>query len=119
MPGYQGRQGWFGRTDTARWDSLIIEHVSKSEDFWLGDLASLDTAENRTEWMKGTVEDWATESVLSARQAHEVPETGMRLKPGQELGQVYQDKSLPVIRRRLSQAGLGLAMVLNEAFGED
>jgi S1/P1 Nuclease len=49
------------------WDTLIIEHVSKSEDFWLGDLAALDTAENRTEWMKGTVEDWATESLLAAR----------------------------------------------------
>lgn len=102
----------------ALWDSLIIEHVSKSEDFWLGDLASLDTAENRTEWMKGTVEDWATESVQAARQAYEVPETGVRLKPGQKLGQVYQDKNLPVIRRRLSQAGLRLAMVLNECFAD-
>ena len=100
------------------WDSLIIEHVSKSEDFWLNDLAALDTAENRTEWMKGTVEDWATESLLAARQAYQVPETGVRLKSGQKLGDVYQDKSLPVVRRRLSQAGLRLAMVLNEAFAE-
>jgi hypothetical protein len=98
------------------WDTLIIEHVSKSEDFWLTDLAALDTAENRTEWMKGSVEDWATESLHAARQAYQVPETGVRLKPGQKLGDVYQDKSLPVIRRRLSQAGLRLAMVLNECF---
>jgi S1/P1 Nuclease len=101
------------------WDTLIIEHVSKSEDFWLGDLAALDTAENRTEWMKGTVEDWATESLLAARQAYEVPETGLRLKSGQKLGDVYQEKSLLVVRRRLSQAGVRLAMVLNECFAEN
>ena len=100
----------------ALWDSLIIEHVSKSEEFWLGDLAALDKPENRTQWMKGTVEDWATESLLAARQAYQVPETGNRLKPGQKLGDAYQDKSLPVVRRRLSQAGLRLAMVLNEVF---
>jgi nuclease S1 len=102
----------------ALWDTLIIEHVSKSEEFWLGDLASLDTAENLTEWMKGTVEDWATESLLAARQPYQVPETGLRLKPGQKLAYVYQDKSLPVIRQRLSQAGVRLAMVLNECFAD-
>jgi len=83
------------------------------------DLAALDTPENRQTAMRGTVENWATESLLAARQAYQVPETGKRLKPGQKLADVYQDKSLPVIRRRLSQAGLRLAMVLNEAFGTD
>jgi nuclease S1 len=41
----------------ALWDTLMIERVSKSEVFWLEDLAALDTAENRAAWMKGTVED--------------------------------------------------------------
>jgi nuclease S1 len=59
----------------ALWDSLIIEHVSKSEEFWLKDLAALDTAEHRQTAIQGTVEDWATESLLAARQAYEVPET--------------------------------------------
>jgi nuclease S1 len=102
----------------ALWDTLIIERVSKSEDFWLNDLATLDTAENRAEWMKGTVEDWATESLLAARQAYQVPETSTRLKPGQKRGDAYQAASLPVVRRRLSQAGVRLATVLNAAFEE-
>ncbi len=35
--------------------------------------------------MAGTVEEWAMESLLAARQAYQVPETGKRLKPGQKL----------------------------------
>ena len=46
--------------------------------------------------MKGTVEDWATESLLAARQAYQVPETGKRLKSGQKLGDAYVKANLPV-----------------------
>jgi hypothetical protein len=53
----------------ALWDTLMIEHESKSEEVWLTDLAEIDTPENRAVWMKGTVEDWATESLLAARDA--------------------------------------------------
>ena len=67
--------------------------------------------------MKGTVEDWATESLLAAREAYQDPATGQRLKPGTKLADVYQEKSLPVVRRRLP-GRIGLAMVLNEAFPE-
>jgi hypothetical protein len=98
------------------WDSQMIEHVSDKEDFWLADLTALDTAENRAAWMRGTVEDWATESLLAARQAYQVPGTGQRLKPGQKLSDAYQTANLPVVRRRLCQGGSRLAMVLNEVF---
>jgi hypothetical protein len=100
------------------WDSQIIERVSAKEDFWLDDLAALDTPENRAAWMKGTVEDWATESLLAAREAYQDPATGNRIKPGTKLGDTYQQKALPVVRRRLCQAGMRLAMVLNEVFPE-
>jgi hypothetical protein len=32
--------------------------------------------------MKGTVEEWATESLLAAREAYKNPTSGMRMKPG-------------------------------------
>jgi len=51
------------------WDSGIIEWNTKSEDVWLAELAELDTAENQAKWMAGTVEDWATVSLLAAREA--------------------------------------------------
>jgi len=72
----------------------------------------------RQEAMKGTVEDWATESLLAARRAYQVPETGKRLKPGQKLADAYLEANLPVVRRRLFEGGIRLAMVLNEAFAE-
>ena len=98
------------------WDSDMIERVSKDEDFWLTVLDALDTQGNRQEAMKGNVEDWATESLLAARQAYQVPETGKRLKPGQKLGDAYVDANLHVVRQRLYRAGVRLATVLNEAF---
>jgi nuclease S1 len=101
------------------WDSGIIEHAGDTEDFWLADLSQLDTPENRTKWMAGAPEDWATESLLAARAAHQVPGTDQRIKSGQKLGEEYQAKNLPVVRQRLCQAALRLAMVLNEAWKED
>jgi hypothetical protein len=111
---------WFDKGSNMHrvWDSDIIEHVSTSDDFWLADLAKLDTADNRAAWMRGSVEDWATESLLAARAAYQVPGTDKRIKSGQKLGEEYQASHLPVVGQRLCQAGLRLAMVLNEAFAE-
>ena len=58
------------------WDTDMIERVSKDEDFWLTVLDALDLQGNRQEAMKGTVEDWATESLLVARQALPGPRDG-------------------------------------------
>ncbi len=98
------------------WDSDLIEWNTNSEDIWLAELAELNTAENRAAWMRGTVEDWATESLLAARAAYVVPGTDARIKPGQKLAREYYDAHLPVVQRRLCQAGLRLAMVLNEVW---
>ena len=101
------------------WDTGMIERVSKSGGLLARLIsAKLDTPEARQEAMKGTVEDWATESLLAARQAYQVPETGKRLKSGQKLGDAYLEANLPVVRQRLYQGGVRLAMVLNEAFAE-
>jgi hypothetical protein len=51
------------------WDSDMIERTSKNEDYWLNDLAALDTPEAHDAGMKGSVEDMATESLLAARKA--------------------------------------------------
>ena len=98
------------------WDSDIIQRAGDDEDFWMADLASLDTPKNREAAMKGKVEDWATESLLAARAAYQVPETGKRLKPGQKLSDAYYNANLPLVQERLYQASIRLAMLLNEAF---
>ena len=95
------------------WDSGIIAHAEPSDDQWLGMLVEVDTDAARADAQKDTVEDWATESLLAAREAYQDPATGQRRKPGAKLGDPYQAKSLPVAKRRLYQAGARLALVLN------
>jgi hypothetical protein len=111
---------WFDRGSNMHrvWDSGIIERAGDTEDFWLAELAELDTVENRAAWMSRTVEDWATESLFLARAAYVIPGTDQRIKSGQKLGEEYQAKQLPVVRLQLCRAALRLAMVLNEAFAE-
>ena len=98
------------------WDSGIIERVSKDEDYWFRALTVLPSLQSLDTTMEGAVEDWATESLLAAREAYQDPTTGQRIKPGAKLGDAYFEKSLPVVRQRLHQAGVRLAKVLNEAF---
>ena len=69
----------------------MIERAGDDEDFWLAYLALLDTPGNREVAMRGTVEDWATESLLAARAAYQLPKTGPRIKP---------DRSWPRLTRR-------------------
>jgi nuclease S1 len=105
-----------GTNRHALWDSGMSQRTGSTERFWMADLGQLDTPEARAAAMKGTVEEWATESLLAARQAYQVPETGNRLKSGQKLAGAYLEANLPVVRRRLYQAGVRSAWVLNEAF---
>ena len=68
---------------------LVFERVGTTEDYWLTGLAALRSPGVRQEAMKGSVEDWSTESLLAARAAYHVTETGMRLKSAQKLGGAY------------------------------
>jgi nuclease S1 len=101
------------------WDSGMIERVNKTEEYWLTDLAGLDTPAARPAATRGAVEDWATESLLAARQAYQDPATGKRLKSGQKLGDAYVAANLPVVRERLYRGAVRLGLVLNEAFGSE
>ena len=101
------------------WDSGVIEREKPNEDRWLDDLVAMDTPEARSRNQAGSVEEWATESLLIARKAYQDPVTGQRIKSGQKLGDAYQKASLPLVKQRLYQAGVRLAMVLNEAFPGD
>jgi nuclease S1 len=98
------------------WDTGIITRAENDEGRWLDILATMDTPEARQKAQCGTVEDWATESILASREAYKDPATGQRMKPGTKLGDAYQAKSLPVAKQRLYQAGTRLAMLLNELF---
>jgi len=100
-------------------DSDMIEWNTRIADVWLDELAELDTPEARAMTSRGTVEEWATESLTAARAAYLVPGTDARIKPGRKLSREYYDDHLPVVRWRLYRGGIRLAMVLNEVFCAD
>jgi hypothetical protein len=98
------------------WDSDMIERAGRDQNRWLAELAEMDTPLARREEMGGKVEEWGRESLLAARAAYVMPETGALIKSGRKLGDEYQAENVPVVKRRLYQASVRLAMVLNEAF---
>jgi hypothetical protein len=98
------------------WDTDLVEWNTRNEDVWLNELGPLVTRETAQDASGGTVEDWATESLLTARKAYDGPGTGQRIKPGQKLAREYFDQNLPVVRERMYQAGVRLAEVLNWCF---
>ena len=63
------------------WDSDMIERAGDDKDFWMADLAELDTSGNRDAAMRGTVEDGATESLRAARAAYRVPRPASDSRP--------------------------------------
>jgi hypothetical protein len=111
---------WFTRGSNMHrvWDSDIIDRAG---DFghWMAELIAMDTPEARVKAMGGSVEDWATESLLVARGAYVMPETGALIKPGRKLGDEYQAQNLPIVKRRIDQAGVRLAWVLNQIWSEE
>lgn len=98
------------------WDFRIMEWHSRDEATWLRELNVLATSEMTAEWSKGTVEDWANESLALARLAYRLPGTGTLIKSGTKLGEEYCWFALPIVQRRLAQAGVRLAWTLNEIF---
>ncbi|WP_165072965.1 S1/P1 nuclease [Paludisphaera rhizosphaerae] len=96
------------------WDFEMIERDGATEEAWLAILAKEPAAEADA---AGSLEDWATESLLAARAAYQAPGTTQRMKSGAKLAEAYLEANRPVVRRRLHLATVRLARVLNEAFG--
>lgn len=89
----------------AVWDTLLLERAGTDEVIWLAELVELDSDEYRAEWSKGTVENWATESLKAARQAYTVPGTDQRIKSGEKLDGAYVEATLAAARDRLARGG--------------
>jgi hypothetical protein len=108
---------WFdqGTNMHSLWDGGILTRFTSSEDEWLKELTALPSPQSPYDASAGRVEDWATESLLAAREAYVNPtEHGRRIKSGDKLGKEYYDRNLPVAKERLYKAGVRPAKVLNE-----
>jgi hypothetical protein len=99
------------------WDSGLINEIDRNEQAWVRRITPLLTAENVRSWSQGSIEDWATESLLDAQKAYHFP-AGARqpLLSGSRLGGDYVTFAQPILERRLAQAGVRLANELNALF---
>ena len=98
------------------WDSGMIERVSYGRRLLAQRADGAPVSSERGAATQGNVDDWATESLLAARQAYVNPATGQRIKPGTMLGLDYHNRNIPLVKERMYLAGIRLAKVLNDCF---
>jgi hypothetical protein len=67
------------------------------------------STDDQTAWQAGTPTDWANESLaLTIEYVYPLPES-------YEISEEYVQRAMPILRRRLVQAGVRLAWLLNAA----
>ncbi len=89
------------------WDSLVIDGEKLSFTEWV-EFIDPPAARQVSEWQKSGYVGWMRESLELRRNAYDVGD--------RRLGYAYSYRNLPVIKQRLSQAGVRLAGVLNSIF---
>jgi hypothetical protein len=101
-----------GRTTNLHffWDTDLVELETGNEEEVANRLTTNLTEEERLKWQAGDPKQWTDESLMLVRSY--AYSTG----PSVELSDDYVDKARPVVRRRLAQAGIRLAWLLNIAF---
>ena len=106
----------FGSTQCGRhscnlhavWDTGLIEHTGMERDEYVTHMEKLISDEHLT--ASGNPEDWANESHRDAQTAW--------VADGAQIDEVYYQKEIRVVDKRLALAGLRLAAILNEAFAQ-
>jgi hypothetical protein len=96
----------------ALWDSKLIEHEGLSE----ADIArtyDVATAAQVKQWQSDSPMEWIWESYQVSSELY------AQVKPGQEIDEAYYQKYIPVIRKRIDQAGIRLAGELNKLFNNE
>jgi hypothetical protein len=105
------RVQWMGNNSNLHrvWDSDVINSLQMSFTELARELNTA-TPEQVEEWQKATVRDWAYESVSYRDRVYDLPDN-MRV------GYEYRYHNKEIIFRRLLQAGVRMAGVLNEIYG--
>ena len=96
----------------ALWDSKLIDHEGLSE----ADIAkTYDTATPAEikQWQSDGPMEWIWESYQISSELY------AQVKPGQDIDDSYYQKYIPVIRKRIDQAGIRLAGELNNLFNNE
>ena len=109
------RSGWVEGTNLHQlWDSGLFRERYRGEEGLLRELRTLGDKPEAREWLRGSTEDWANESLALGKRAYKDPKTDSLLRNGETVGRDYEDSFSPLAARRLAQAGRRLAAELNQ-----
>lgn len=100
-----------GKTQTLHelWDDGMLQTEKGTAQAMAKQLDEGFGTDNQTAWQSGTPSDWANESLtLTIEYVYPIPET-------HEISEEYVKRAVPILHRRLAQAGIRLAWLLNEA----
>jgi hypothetical protein len=89
---------------------------STDEATWLREWNSLATPQMVAAWSRGSVGDWATESLMETRLAYRLPGTDRMIASGAKLGEDYCRFALPIIQVHLAQPAIRVASTLTQIF---
>lgn len=95
------------------WDTNLVHLETGTEEEIAKRLTANLMEEERLKWQAGDPVQWTNESLMLVRSY--AYDTG----PSVELSDDYVEKARPIVRQRLTQAGLRLAWLLNIAFQKD
>ncbi len=108
------RSGRVDRTNLHQlWDSGLFREHYRSEKVLADELRLLGEKPDAQDWLRGTAEDWANESLALGKRAYGIPKMANAIRNGATLGQDYDLVFTPLATERLAQAGKRLASDLN------
>lgn len=111
LGGNRVRVQWMGNNSNLHrvWDSDMINSRQMSYTEIAMNIDTIDVA-TIAEWQSATVRDWANESVSYRDDVYNTPEDN-------RLGYVYRYENYHIVQKRLVQAGIRMAGVLNDIYG--
>jgi nuclease S1 len=99
------------------WDSDLIHRIGGNDQAWMHRVEQLITPANVKEWSKGSVDDWANETLQVAKLAYRPLDDAPKVLPrGVKLGEAYVQRAEPMLKEQMARASVRLANELNEIF---
>ena len=101
------------------WDSDLIHKVGGNDRAWVYQVDKLITPESVKDWSKGSVDDWADESLQVAKQAYrKSPSDRQPMGTGAILDEPYLKQVEPLLKEQMARASVRLANELNAIFAK-
>jgi hypothetical protein len=99
------------------WDSDLIHRIGGNDRAWADRVEREITPEAIAEWSRGSVDDWADESLQVAKLAYRPLDDAPGIVPrGYKLGESYLVRAEPILKKQMARASARLANELNTIF---